>query len=122
MKCETCNGTGFTPIGANEIICKDCAGTGLRILAKAGQDATTPFNEGNTKPVPDAPGLWYYHATGLPAIVIEKEGELYFTGADNTDEEMEVSEFARIKASHPHLSKYSFTKISNQLEPINLKN
>lgn len=76
------------------------------------QDSTTPFNLENTLPVPDAPGIWFYHATRLPTEVIRKEdGELYFKGSGETPEEMKVSDFAKIKAANPQLASFSFTKL-----------
>lgn len=79
------------------------------------QDTTSPFNDDNTKPVPDAPGLWFYHATGYPVIVIEKEDGLYFQ-AKLGKEEMKLEDFAKLKAAHPQLSKFSFTKLSPKMD------
>lgn len=86
------------------------------------QDSTSPFNDQNTKPVPDVPGIWFYHATGLPVTVIRKEdGELYFQGGKNFAEEMKVSAFAVLKAHNEHLAKYKFSKLRLPLEgPISL--
>lgn len=75
------------------------------------QDTTTPFNEENTKLVPDTPGIWFYHATHLPVTVVRKEdGELYFQGGMKGEEEMKVTDFAKMKAKNPQMSKYFFTK------------
>lgn len=86
------------------------------------QDRSTPFTDDNTKAVPDSAGIWFYHATGLPVTVIKKDdGELYFQGGKNFEEEMKVSAFALIKEHNEQLSKYSFTKLRLSLEgPISI--
>lgn len=78
-------------------------------------DTTSPFDEDNTKSVPDSPGMWFYHATGMPNTVIRKDdGELYFQDKDGNT--MAVSEFARIKENNEDFRKFKFTKLTVVLD------
>lgn len=79
------------------------------------QDSATPFNKENVLPIPDKPGVWFYQATKMPAIVIRKDdGELYFQGGAEGDEEMKVSAFGELKAANEELCQFGFV----QLHPI----
>lgn len=79
-------------------------------------DRTTPPAD-QPLPAPDRPGLWFNQMTQLPVNVIRKEdGELYFQGGEHGEEEMQVSEFARIKANHEQASQYGFVKITPILD------
>jgi hypothetical protein len=113
MKCSKCNGKGFYVIGESnaEIGCKECGGSG-QVKEANRQDGTTPFNDENSKPVPDSVGVWFYHATRLPVHVIRgQDGQLYFQGGTEGEEQMLVSEFARIKERDEQISKFNFTKL-----------
>ncbi len=72
------------------------------------QDKATCFSSINVKALPDKPGLWFYQATGLPVNVIQKEGNLYFKGGQVGEEEMLVSEFAKLKEKDPALTNVGF--------------
>lgn len=76
------------------------------------QDSTTPFNEENTLPIPDKPGVWFYQATQMPVTVIRKDdGELYFQGGREGEEEMGVEAFGKLKAANAGLCKFGFVKL-----------
>lgn len=115
MKCPTCEGLGIVPhkseLGVVEIGCTGCGGSG-EVSQPNRQDTTSPFNDENTKPVPDKPGVWFYHATRLPVHVTRKEdGELYFKGGSEGEEEMKVADFARLKEQDEELCKMGFTQL-----------
>lgn len=104
------------PYKGIKIGCTGCGGSG-EVKTPNRDDTTIPFNDENTKPTPDKPGVWFYHATRLPVVVTRKDdGKLYFKGGAEGDEEMLVEEFARIKANHPHLAQYQFTKLEMILD------
>lgn len=80
-------------------------------------DSSTPFDEDNLLPLPDKPGTWLYQATQMPVTVIRKDdGELYFQGGSEGQEEMKVSAFGTMKAAHPELSKMGFFQIHPVLD------
>lgn len=107
MKCPNCQGVG---VATNEDPCKMCGGSG-EVSGFSRQDSATPFNDENTKHVPDKPGVWFNHITRLPVHVIRKDdGELYFQGGTEGEEEMKVSEYARLKADSA-FAEYGFTKL-----------
>lgn len=79
-------------------------------------DLTKPDEE-DVLPLPDKPGTWFYQATRMPTTVIRKEdGELYFKGGCEGQEEMKVADFGKLKAADEHLSKYGFVRINPILE------
>lgn len=74
-------------------------------------DSSTP-HKGDVLSLPDSPGLWFYQATRMPTIVIRKEdGELYFQGGSEGQEEMKVEDFGRMKDQNPAFDNYGFVKL-----------
>lgn len=116
-KCLTCNGKGIIPVHWPPTLikgdrCPACKGV-KTIEVPIKETHKLEFSD-RTRDIPDSPGIWFYHATGVTTMVIRKEnGNLYFRNPFRATEEIEVAEFASDKDnSSIEIDNDKFTKLT----------